>query len=137
MKSAMLLKLAEILEECSKGRTLHIPDDGKVGFDMGTVVEVDHACGSTCCAMGFAGLHPYFRKKGLHWDFLAGTMMLDGKKTFYDDAAKKLFGLTDDQVYHLFCNNSPTPKAEAKLIRKFVASGGKVPEDEDEMVFLE
>ena len=76
MNKERLLKLASELERCSRGRVLTIPGDGKAQFDL-SVVAVgtirgsapyrEYACGSACCAMGFAGVHPWFRKRGLRW----------------------------------------------------------------------
>lgn len=124
-----LLKLASEMERCSKGRVLHVPKDGTVGFDMSVVVSTptvtgkDRGCGTAACAIGFAGLHPWFQSRGLRWN---GSCLLVNRRRvgWYEEAAAKFFSITIGEGEHLFQDRGldETPKQVAKRIRAFVKS---------------
>lgn len=138
MNKERLLKLAEELERCSRGHVLTVPNDGKLSFDMNTVMRKleDHeplyttefrGCGAAACAMGFAGLHPWFRKRGLKYNEATGAFGVEGLD--YDEAATRFFDLpntvaADNLFLPLVVDGAvvkETPKQVAKRIRKFVA----------------
>lgn len=137
MNKERLLKLASELERCSRGRVLTLPGDGKADFDMGVVAmgeirgeeRTGTPCGSACCAMGFAGLHPWFRKRGLKWvpdssHLTITPFKINGKDAGdFSDAGAKFFRISLAQSMSLFLSARPreTPKHMAKRIRKFVA----------------
>jgi len=132
MNKERLMKLASELERCSRGRVLTIPGDGKAYFDMGTVVEkinpdlpANHSCGTAACAMGFAGLHPWFQARGLTWGPRTKYLMVNGRSRRFQEAATLIFGVTWAQAEELFNPDyqlgDETPKQVAKRIRKFVA----------------
>jgi len=68
-----------------------------------------NACGTTACAMGWAGSMPEFRKRGLKlvWEKDIGSGYVEfvdrnGYKLFGEHAGAKFFGLTEDESNHLF-----------------------------------
>jgi len=78
-----LLKLAEVLETESRGRVLTVPGNGKIGFDLGVYAFHDdenrtHGCGTAACALGYAGLHPWFRRRGVKTDIESGDVKFPG-----------------------------------------------------------
>lgn len=138
MNSERLLKLASELERCSRGNVLTIPGDGKADFDLAVVAigtirgdkpYQEYRCGSACCAMGFAGVHPWFQKRGLRWSpvpkngsntpFTINGCVAGG----FANAGAKFFGIDFEDAANLFTvgDNSETPKQYARRIRKFVA----------------
>jgi hypothetical protein len=131
MNKERLLKLASELERCSDGRVLTIPRDGKAYFDMGTVVTtIDpefsddyHGCGTAACAMGFAGMHPWFQKRGLEWSPRLRYLKINNRSRNFQDAAIMFFGIGFDDAEDLFnpTTKNETPKQVAKRIRAFVA----------------
>jgi hypothetical protein len=132
MNKERLLKLASELERCSDGRVLKIPRDGTAFFDMGTVVaaiepefrEDYHGCGTAACAMGFAGLHPWFQERGLEWSPRLRYLKVNNRSHTFNRAAQTFFGVTYDDAEDLFNPTkyvNETPKQVAKRIRAFVA----------------
>jgi hypothetical protein len=152
-----MLKLADELERCSRGRVLTIPGDGNALFNMETVMDgalngdderaderewnpAPKGCGSTCCAMGFAGVHPWFNKQGLEFrQSLARkngpcNFYVDGKSRYGDgfvEAAEKFFDINYLDAGILFTPDTrvvdgeledidETPKQVARRLRKFV-----------------
>lgn len=68
-----------------------------------------NVCGTTACALGWAGSMPEFRKRGLKliWDkeWQEGEVFLtesDGYKLYGEDAGAEFFGLTHEEACHLF-----------------------------------
>lgn len=137
MNKERLLKLASELERCSRGRVLTIPGDGKAEFDLGLVAigslrngtkSPGYSCGSACCAMGFAGVHPWFKKRGLRWsptpDAFTNTPFSINERDAggYLDAGAQFFGVDRETARTLFNpnENNETPKQYAKRIRAFV-----------------
>jgi hypothetical protein len=138
MNKERLLKLASELERCSDGRSLKVPQDGKISFCMGTwgseakvyksmgYVGIQAGCGTVACAMGFAGFHPWFRKRGLKTDVEFEQVSYKGHSDF--GAATAFFSIHANDAEYLFADwqypdekRNPTPKQVAKRIRKFVA----------------
>lgn len=70
--------------------------------------EVKEGCGAVACAMGWAGMHPEFKKMGLFWDKTAYDLKWRsgrGKKAEYVDfaeAARRLFNVNSDDAVDLF-----------------------------------
>lgn len=65
-----------------------------------------HACGSTACALGWAGSMPEFRKRGLKMKINEGCdiglVELEGKGLYSDAAGAEFFGLTASEAEYLF-----------------------------------
>lgn len=77
------------------------------------VVPKLNACGTTACALGWAGSMPEFRKRGLKliWDkdHPNSHVMFtdrDGERYFGEIAGEAFFGLTENEAYHLFIPES-------------------------------
>lgn len=76
--------------------------------DPDTKLDVN-VCGTTACALGWAGSMPEFRKRGLKlvWDkeWQEGEVWFtdsDGDRAYGEDAGAKFFGLTDKEAWYLF-----------------------------------
>lgn len=119
-----LTKLAEVLEESSRDKI----EIGKnhVHFDMRTFGEIDpDICGTTACAAGVAGLHPWFREKGfklrLEKDEFGsgyGFVEYDGCVSSLD-SCYKFFGTVWPFNGEYYAEEA-TPKAVAKMLRGLV-----------------
>ena len=114
-----LLKLADFLEN-SKTEAKKLGVKGTVKFDMNVYLRNNNdegyyepyakaKCGTTCCAMGFASIHPWFAKEGLRI-----------KGVVFKPAGMKFFGLNNDDYDHLFHNSAGTTRQMAKVLRGFV-----------------
>jgi hypothetical protein len=94
-----------------------------------------NVCGTTACALGWAGSIPEFRKRGLKlvWDEVrleAWVEYKDSKGNEYvsEDAGAEFFGLTDAEAYKLFIpddlagfGTDDMPLSQyRKLLRKFI-----------------
>lgn len=60
-------------------------------------------CGAIACVMGWASVMPKFREMGLDFNFHTGSLLLNGQRVWYDDAASELFGITRSEGGDLFC----------------------------------
>lgn len=129
-----LLKVAEVLEAIPRTfkqrAKAGVPD-----FDMSTFFDdygsqSEGVCGTAACAAGYAGLNPWFRRKGFITDRIKGDVRFNDETGF--DACEDFFGLSDEQALALFTPNlgHETPKQVAKNIRKFVAKRTKLTVDE-------
>lgn len=121
-----LLKLADLLEKLPQERF-----DMKYWVGNGWKGKPDLSCGTTACALGWATTVPSLRKAGLK---LATTpshrfsrvCIREPNATVdsFDDSlasGAKIFGITLYESSQLFMDVSiKSPKAMAKLIRKFV-----------------
>lgn len=91
-----------------------------------------NACGTTACAMGWAGSMPEFRKRGLKliWDKDENTGYVElvkqnGRKRYGEGAGAEFFGLTDDEATHLFIpwtkyEENMTLSQYRRRLRKFI-----------------
>jgi hypothetical protein len=75
-----ITRLLEMLRE------IQSDDKRRENFNLNSWANTkDTACGTTCCAMGYAALDPYFRKKGLGMQF---TLNSDNVKAIPIKSAK-------------------------------------------------
>jgi hypothetical protein len=108
-----LLKLADVLDNFkTEVGHLAVPP-GKYSkpvksFDMTEFVRQNYDikinqsfCGTAACAWGIAGLHPWFRRRGVSVDE-NGTVIFKGNFDF--DAAQQFFGLPSYEVEELYSN---------------------------------
>jgi hypothetical protein len=91
-----------------------------------------NACGTTACAMGWAGSMPEFRKRGLKlvWEKDENTGDVEfvdrnGYKLFGEHAGAKFFGLTYEEAEFLFIPASDTAEKMPvnlyrRRLRKFI-----------------
>lgn len=122
MHEERLLKLAEMLETKVERKA----------FDIYLYYEEaeEFKCGYAGCALGYAMMDPWFRRRGLVTDGHSrapGPMNNKTGSTGFQ-AAMEFFAINGDEVYELFSYSgysieNPTPKQVAKKIRKFVKEG--------------
>ena len=94
----------------------HLEADGRFG------------CGTAACALGYAALHPSFRRSGLklgaadHW--MHGPIWAPEFEGLFGFAAgEAFFGLTGDDARSIFdpsAGAGKTPKQVAKRVRKLI-----------------
>jgi len=102
------------------------------GSHCGDIEQNINACGTTACAMGWAGSMPEFRKRGLKlvWkqNSTGGFVIFtdqDGESFYGDEAGEVFFGLTAKEANYLFipCSledeNMPLCQYRQRL-RKFI-----------------
>lgn len=80
-------------------------------------------CGTSACAMGWAGAIPSFRKAGLRLEWVdVGWNQF--RAHFDADKAREFFDLTEHRFWKLFNNDNPerdsTPKKWAKRARLLI-----------------
>lgn len=90
------------------------------------IVDMEHACGSIGCAIGWLGLNPEMQEHGLVTRFIAesgtfnGTtqVLFNGKNVYYVHAAMELFGLSYMEASGLFSSidayESTTPRNDKR-----------------------
>jgi hypothetical protein len=90
------------------------------------------ACGTTACAMGWAGSMPEFRKRGLKliWERHSNSGHVvftdrDGERFFGEEAGEVFFGLTCKEAEFLFIPASDTAEKMPvnlyrRRLRKFI-----------------
>ena len=83
-----LLAFVETVPEDQLNMNL-ILAESSLGAGRGTI-----DCGTVGCAIGWATTMPEFRALGLEWKI--GAIFLRGKRTTFDDAAARIFGLPFD-----------------------------------------
>jgi len=115
-----LLKLASLVEKIPDGRLdMRAVNKGKI--------DKKHPCGTSFCAMGLAGQHPWFNKKGLcsniqnEHDVFYGyrvNFSINGVPLNFWDAASNFFEIDGYTSFILF-NPGYYPKFQAS--RKNVA----------------
>ena len=81
-----LRQVVRVLEE--------LPKDGKHRFGLQTWSSV-WGCGTTACAVGWAGLDPWFRRRGLKVS--ANNNWIEFRESSNVEAANKFFGLDEDE----------------------------------------
>lgn len=113
-----LLKLAWLLDNL----TTEFPKL-KVRFNLDGWAEKATSCHTTACACGWAGLHPWFRRKGFRTDLKFGNVEYGVSAGF--GAVGRFFDLGINERGYLFIAKS-YPKGHrgrrdvARRIRKFV-----------------
>lgn len=117
-----LRKLADILQKDSRGNKVKVGSD-HVHFNMGEFgSETQDVCGTTACAAGVAGLHPWFRRRGLKMvmvprdDGAVGKFFLNGKMMPAMAAVSLFFGIW--QLFDGCTRYGNTPKLVAKELRE-------------------
>ncbi len=93
-------------------------------------------CGTTACALGWAGDDPWFRRRGFKTFVLQGWHFLGYNISFADetgmDAARSFFALTTNESHHLFiCGEYPrdrSKRAVSRRITAFIKRGGRMPD---------
>ena len=136
--NARLLKLADQLDKVKRSQFdftdfVGCPVDGKSPKE-------DLSCGTSACALGWAGSMPLFRRLGLKLEveryvdaFYGPRMSIElqykGDEHSVFEGASEIFAIDEDQAMSLFdpYNNAvlkrdATAKQVAKAIRKLVAS---------------
>lgn len=93
------------------------------------IVDGVHLCGTSACAMGWAGHMPQFQKEGLR--FTDGYFRLNGEMMSGFDAAEKFFNIGATAAATLFGGGHFTPHGKACQIRKWMLERGYEPTDED------
>ncbi|KGM36165.1 hypothetical protein [Inquilinus limosus] len=138
MNVERLTELVRLLREPSQ-----VP--GVWGFWMGTWYEqfsgVEHVvnaeaydeennCGTTCCAMGLAGLHKSFQDQGLTYDPERAIFAVDGRRSNGFDAAAIFFDIPFDDAlaifdahYSLYGTSDPSPEQVANVIERYIVDG--------------
>jgi hypothetical protein len=123
-----LLKLAKFLRTRVK----------KQNFDMCTWGSNERNCGTKACVLGWAGLMPEFRKRGLktvplnYWSFDGSSLEIRYKNLVDGNAGQVFFGLTETERAWMFnysgYKNSEVhdPKKVAKKIRQLALRKLKV-----------
>lgn len=81
------LKLCEMFENAD-GRNVKLSNGREVKFDMAIYAS---PCGAVGCALGIAGMEPWFRKRGLKTDRIAGAVAW-GDTVVSSDTGKEAFG---------------------------------------------
>ncbi len=72
-------------------------------FDLSDVVaqwDKGHTCGTVCCVVGYAPKIFPDRCKYAPYDS-DSALLLDGQAVYWDDIAKEIFGLADDEITEL------------------------------------
>lgn len=123
-----LLKLADVLDTIPRKRFDY---DEWVGPDWEGAPDL--SCGATACALGWATTVPAFRRLGLSLVKLSyggadPVLRVPGKRNAYkQDAAARLFNLTEIETEYLFLPTetelNATAKQVARKIRRFVQGG--------------
>jgi hypothetical protein len=103
----------------------------KFNFSMNFWSLADQECGFAGCAIGLAGMLPYFRRRGLKVDkegyCLIGNTAISGPEHFLNVA--DFFGLDFDTAHRLFdsgyypISHKVTPEKVAERIRKVLKEG--------------
>ena len=90
--------------------------EGRYGADYADDAKrimIPHKCGATACAVGYAGLDPWFRARGLSTSIDGDVKyVLPGENEdddgAYDgfDAAAEFFGISGNDAYNLFSDSA-------------------------------
>lgn len=132
-----LIYLATALEAAGDAPTTE-HDGHTVAFNMNTWINNrrdwnGEICQTACCALGFAGLLPEFRKLGLVTDIQNREIRypgIDGESTLTleDDIGMLFFGLSEVEFNHIFyphnyyaTNGVVTRSMVAKRLREVAA----------------
>lgn len=148
MQKRRLMKLAKMLEANAKkqnGIKFDIETFVKLSdpfdrLEVGKSVSLD--CGTTACAMGLAAISGEFKKEGLFYKIdndLWSNPKLEtkwkGRVVDYDQAAVKLFNITQNQANYLFSpwtypyDKKIGAEGEREVVRRIkrVVAGKKIP----------
>lgn len=105
-------------------------------------ITIPHKCGATACAVGYAGLDPWFRARGFETSIYGDlqytyTLQEGGTQSEYNWAAPmKFFDLAEHEAHYLFfdanyrdqaVDGKVEPLVVANRIKEFIRIGG-VPE---------
>jgi hypothetical protein len=89
--------------------------------------EINQTCGTIACAVGHAGLNPWFRSQGFKTNIREAN--IEYKMDVSWDAIENFFEVSKNEALYLFASQSylmtHDPKAVAKRIRLFIATDGK------------
>lgn len=127
MNTKRLLALADLLDTVPRAH-FH-PGPLFSGYTVPTLSQLKSEKGLTACAMGWAALHPPFRRMGLgtmNYGFV-GTLSYNGSANIH--AVTRFFEIDYDTSKSLFSDDGyanpdkTTPKMVARKIRKFVTKG--------------
>lgn len=119
-----LLKLAWLLENLTE----EFPQK-KVRFDLEIWAAKHSSCHTVACACGWAGMHPWFRRRGFKTTGGSKTGILTNEITYKDyegfTAAGEFFGLKPGDTRHIFSylyyeNDHDGRRDVARRIRAFV-----------------
>lgn len=132
-----LLALALFLERFkpTRGRRFHM---GHLGLHRGAHPPGRlRGCGTSACALGWAGFVPSLRRAGLRTSWRPKSSIVDGRVIYYIlrvdygrartdyydmyDVATRFFGLTRERAVLAFGTTRRTAKQEARLLRTLVA----------------
>lgn len=61
-----------------------------------------HRCRTIACAVGWAGMHPYFRRLGLETIASGRDLRLNGVVRPWDEVTAEVFGISVVDAVHLF-----------------------------------
>jgi hypothetical protein len=127
MHKERLLKAAEVTERAPFSM-----------FDMVSFFFSSPGCGTSACSAGFCALDSWFIERGFRLSKESHAekggeqnrepiyTTRSGKRHANMVAVEKFFHLSGDDAEYLFGPDDPrTPKQQAKIIRKFVANGGR------------
>lgn len=134
MNDKRLLRLAKFLRRVPKRRFNMMI--WASGLFCGRPKEVEHKCGTSACALGWASSIPSFKRDGL---ILKNDFDSDEAYVFFDGvdgycAASRFFEIGYESAKYLFDSeygwvnrNKETPKQVAERIERFVKTMGSVP----------
>src|SRR6185369_1773402 len=127
--------LAGLLEAVERRRiSLFDKETGKTVSGLFNLMawqsDEDQECGTTACACGYAGTHPWFQQRGFYLEQSGGgnrypvyQRRSDAPRYEHWSAVEKFFGLTYREANYLFGyyayskRDAMSPKAVAKRIR--------------------
>jgi hypothetical protein len=79
--------------------------------------RVGGACGTVCCAAGWAALDPQFNEQGLVMPGTRPLLILEDETLDGFDALQVFFELTSEQVLYVFCAYSYAPPHEQHNVK--------------------
>ena len=104
--------------------------------EVENVFLVPHACGTTCCAVGYAGLDEWFSSNGFRTDLYYGHVYFtpegrEGEVRYTGwDAVTTFFDISENKARMLFNSNhyvkGAGPSLVAERIREFIAKDGDI-----------
>lgn len=89
-------------------------------IDLRSIVEdgdTTPSCGTVACALGWLGLHPTFRERGLVTFGNLSEVKVNGQARYYDQAAAEFFNLSDADARALFASYG-WGKHDDKLLKR-------------------
>ena len=122
MHEERLLMLVYVLENLPEERKIMV--GGPEGIPKEFNMEAWYSCGTSACAVGYAAMHPWFRRQGLTLEVNYGPVY---KGDWGYRAAQKFFGLRLSETRYLmsaFLYKRGNRADVYRRIRKFVKDGG-------------